>query len=145
MISVIKDSFMITSFVFLMMLIIEYINVLTKGDWQKRLTNRIWGKYLLAATLGVLPGCLGAFAVVTMYSHGLITIGAVVTTMIATSGDEAFVMLAMIPKQALLINIILFVVGMAVGTFTDFLIGKRKNKQALKCNVLKIHGEDTVV
>ena len=32
-----------------------------------------------------------------MYSHRVLSLGAVVTAMIATSGDEAFVMLAMIP------------------------------------------------
>ena len=36
-ISVIKHALMITSFVLIMMLLIEYINVQTRGSWQKTL------------------------------------------------------------------------------------------------------------
>jgi len=36
-IETLKQSLMITSFVFVMMLAIEYINVQTKGSWQNSL------------------------------------------------------------------------------------------------------------
>jgi hypothetical protein len=133
---------MITSFVSVMMLVIEYLNVLTRGKWQKRLTGHLWGQYVLAAFLGALPGCLGAFAVVAMYSHGVLTLGAVVTAMISTSGDEAFVMFAMFPKQAFFITGVLFIVGLAVGSLTDIIIGKGKNRRYVHCNRLEIHGEE---
>jgi hypothetical protein len=100
MISIIKHALMVTGFVAVMMLVIEYLNVLSRGEWQKRLTNRRWGQYLLAAFLGATPGCLGAFAIVAMYSHRNLSIGAVVAAMIATAGDESFVMFAMIPNPA---------------------------------------------
>lgn len=116
---ILKHALVITGFVSVMMLVIEYLNVLTRGSWQERLTGHRWGQYLLAATLGATPGCLGAFAVVAMYSHGAVTVGAVVTAMIATSGDEAFVMLAVIPKQALVVTGILFVLGIVSGALTD--------------------------
>ena len=45
--------------------------------------------------------------------------GALVAMMIASSGDEAFVMLAMIPEQALIIFAVLFVLAIAVGIITD--------------------------
>ena len=96
---ILKHALMITSFVFAMMLVIEYVNVLSRGSWQQKLTRGRWAQYLLAAFLGATPGCLGAFAVVAMYSHRVLSLGAVVAAMIATSGDEAFVMLAMIPRQ----------------------------------------------
>lgn len=133
---------MITSFVFVMMLVIEYFNILTRGRWQKGLTGHLWGQYVLAAILGALPGCLGAFAVVAMYSHGVLTLGAVVTAMISTSGDEAFVMFAMFPKQAFFITGVLFILGLAVGSLTDFIIKKGKNRRYVHCNRLEIHGEE---
>ncbi len=126
MLDVLKESLMITSFVFAMMLVIEYVNILTKGEWQKKLTNRLWGQYVLAAGLGAIPGCLGSFAVVAMYTHGVLGVGAVVATMIATSGDEAFVLFAMVPKQASVITAGLFILGIAAGYFTDTVIMKKR-------------------
>lgn len=109
----------ITGFVYVMMLAIEYVNVLTSGSWREKLAGRRWGQYAIAALLGVTPGCLGAFMVVGMYSHRLISRGAVVTAMIATSGDEAFVMLAVMPRQAMVLSLVLVVVGILAGALTD--------------------------
>jgi hypothetical protein len=109
-----------------MMVVIEYLNVLTSGGWQAKLTNSQWGQYLLAGMLGVLPGCLGPFMVVTMYSHGMFSLGAVVTAMIATSGDEAYVMLALFPGKAAFIMALLFATGLVVGWVTDA-INRRYN------------------
>jgi len=139
MIGIIQHALMITGFVFVMMLLIEYLNVLTSGGWQKRLANKVWGQYVLASLLGVIPGCLGAFVVVAMYSHGIITLGAVVAAMIATSGDEAYVMLALIPKQALFITGILFAVGIMAGFLTDIFISKSTIGKTRCCEKLKVH------
>ncbi len=139
MIGIIKHALMITSFVFTMMLLIEYLNVLTSGEWQKKLANKAWGQYVLASLLGVIPGCLGAFVVVAMYSHGIITLGAVVAAMVATSGDEAYVMLAMIPKQALLITGVLFSVGILAGILTDIFISKSAIGKTQCCERLEVH------
>ena len=141
MVNVLKQSLMITSFVFIMMLLIEYLNVLTRGRWQEGLADHLLGQYVLAAVLGALPGCLGAFAVVSMYSHGVLTLGAVVTAMISTSGDEAFVMFAMFPKQAFYLTGILFILGFAVGGLTDCIVGRSKIRRHIHCNSLEIHEE----
>ncbi|MFH1214607.1 MAG: putative manganese transporter [Candidatus Neomarinimicrobiota bacterium] len=124
MLEIIKDTLMITGFVFVMMLVVEYLNVQTHGHWQKILQGRRWRQYVLGAFLGVVPGCLGSFAMVTLYAHRLVSIGALVTTMIATSGDEAFVMFAMFPGKALLLQCILFVIGIVAGVLTDLLFHK---------------------
>ncbi|HMA76060.1 MAG TPA: putative manganese transporter [Candidatus Krumholzibacteriaceae bacterium] len=124
-IGIFRQTVMITGFVFVMMLLLEYLNVLTSGVWRRILSSNKWGQYLVAALLGVIPGCLGAFAVVAMYSHGFISLGAVVAAMIATSGDEAFLMLTMIPSQALIISGLLFAIGIIAGALTDFSLGKR--------------------
>lgn len=121
-------ALMISGFIFIMMLVIEYINVQTKGLWQKNIGKNKWGQYLIAGILGAVPGCLGAFTVVAMFSHRLVSFGALVTAMIATSGDEAFVMFAMFPKTALLLTLIIFVVGILAGYLTDRFYGPEKIK-----------------
>jgi hypothetical protein len=97
LVKVLEETLMITGFVGLMMLVIEYVNVLTQGRWQKRIDRNRLTQYSVAVILGAVPGCLGAFAVVAMYSHRLLSPGALVAAMIATSGDEAFVMLTPFP------------------------------------------------
>jgi len=132
-VGVIKHAVMITSFVLMMMLLIEYINVQTRGEWQKSLKKSRLGQYVLAVSLGVAPGCLGAFAVVSLYSHKMVSFGALVAVMIATSGDEAFVMFSMFPQTAIWINVILFVIAIVVAYIVDALF---KNK-----NFFNIHQE----
>ena len=133
---------MITGFVGVMMLAIEYLNVLSRGAWQKQLAERRWGQYAVAVFLGTTPGCLGAFAVVAMYSHGVLTLGAVVAAMIATTGDESFVMLAMIPKQAVVVHVVLLIVGLTAGVLTDTVAGGRTARLPVSCEGLEIHLEE---
>ncbi|NQT91361.1 MAG: arsenic efflux protein [Lentisphaerae bacterium] len=116
----------ITGFVFVMMVVVEYFDVLTRGRWEATLSRWTWGQSVVCAVLGVIPGCLGAFAVASLYMHRVITAGAVVAAMIATCGDEAFVMLAWFPERALGLFAILFVVGIGVGLATDALLKGRR-------------------
>ncbi|RMG51086.1 MAG: hypothetical protein D6723_11215 [Acidobacteria bacterium] len=136
------DALMITGFVFAMMLVIEYLNVLTMGEWQRRIARHRWGQLLLAAFLGAIPGCLGAFVVVTMYAHGIVTLGAVVAAMIATSGDEAFVMLALIPHQAILLTGILLILGVTAGALTDMMARRRLIPIPITCEGVQWHMAD---
>jgi hypothetical protein len=137
-----KNTLMITGFVGVMMLAIEYLNVLSRGAWQQKLAERRWGQYVLAAFLGATPGCLGAFAVVAMYAHGVVTLGAVVAAMIATAGDESFVMLAMIPKQAVVVHMVLFVIGLITGVLVDTVAGGLAAHLPVSCEGLEIHLEE---
>jgi len=119
-IATLKQALLITVFVFMMMLLIEYINVLTRGVLTQWLRRGGWQAYILAVLLGAAPGCLGAFAVVTLYEHGIISMGALAATMIATSGDEAFVMLAMIPRSFAVLTGVLIAVALGTGLFLDW-------------------------
>lgn len=136
---VLRQSVTIAGFVFVMMLIIEYLNVRTSGAWQERLARRRFGQYLLAAALGALPGCLGAFAVVALYSHRVVTVGALVAAMVATAGDESFFMLALVPRAALVIHGVLLVVAVAVGVLVDFLGGARMTERLACCEGFELH------
>lgn len=114
-----KHALMITSFVFVMMLIIEYVNVQTRGNWQEFLKKYHWMQYILAAFLGAIPGCLGAFTIVALYAHNVVSFGSLVTVMLATSGDEAFVMFSMFPGKAFFLTLALLVIGLGAGFLTD--------------------------
>ena len=116
---VLRNSVLITGLVIIMMLMIEYINIHSHGKWFSKLHQNRIGQVVLGAGLGIIPGCMGGFAAVSMYSHKLLSFGALIAMMIASSGDEAFVMLAMIPKEALLLMAVLFVVAVAAGLLVD--------------------------
>ena len=116
---VLRNSVLITGLVMIMMLMIEYVNIHSHGKWFSKLRQNRIGQVVLGAGLGIIPGCMGGFAAVSMYSHKLLSFGALIAMMIASSGDEAFVMLAMIPKEALLLMAILFVVAVVVGLLVD--------------------------
>jgi len=133
---------MITGFVSMMMLVIEYLNVMSQGVWQRGLRGGRWRQYLLAGFLGATPGCLGAFTVVSLYLHREVTLGAVVITMIATSGDESFVMLSMIPKQAPVIFILLFCIGLVAGYLTDILLKEQPDEQTVCHTDFDLHEEN---
>ncbi|MCD6250097.1 MAG: arsenic efflux protein [candidate division Zixibacteria bacterium] len=135
----IHEALFITGFVAIMMLLVEYINVLTQGAWQKSLVDSRVTQYLVAVLLGATPGCLGAFAVVAMYSHGVLRLGALVAAMIATSGDEAFVMFAMFPGKALLLMAALIAIGLIAGWLTDNLAGRWITNRIDSCKNLEIH------
>ena len=109
-------------------MMIESLNIESKGLVFKGLRKTRFGQVVVAALLGSVPGCMGGFATVSLYTHRMFSFGALVAMMIASSGDEAFIMLAMIPEQALILFAVLFVIAVAVGYAVDK-IWYRKHKQ----------------
>lgn len=138
----VTHALMITGFVFMMMVVIEYLNVMSRGVWKRGLRGSRWRQYLLASFLGATPGCLGAFVVVSLYLHREVSLGALVVAMVATSGDESFVMLSMIPDQAPLVFILLFSVGLAAGYCTDLFFSDKVSSQAACPIEFDTHEED---
>lgn len=120
--TVLGQAFQVTVFVAVMMIAVEYLNVLTRGAWPRILAGSKWQQYLVAITLGAMPGCLGAFAVVALYTHRMVSFGALVGCMIATAGDESFVMFALFPGKALLLTLALALIGLVAGRVTDLLV-----------------------
>ena len=116
---VFRNTLMITCFVIVIMLFIELTNVLTQGKWTQWLEKYPKVQVVLAAFLGLIPGCFGGFAVVGMWTHGVVSFGALLAAMITSVGDEAFVMLVQMPEKALLLFGILWIIGLAVGLLVD--------------------------
>jgi small-conductance mechanosensitive channel len=98
-----------------MMLLIEFVNVQSSGRWLSKLQNRPWLQIIVAALLGLIPGCIGGFAVVSLFTHQMLSFGALVAGMITTFGDEAFVIFAYSPKWTLILVVCLLIIGIATG------------------------------
>ena len=132
LIDIIRNSILITGLVIVMMMMIESLNIESKGLFFNGLKKTKIGQVVFGALLGSVPGCLGGVATVSLYTHRMFSFGALIAMMIASSGDEAFVMLAMIPEQALIIFAILFVVAVAVGIITDLIYDRIHKKHCIE-------------
>ncbi len=124
--TIFNHAVVISFFVFVMMLLVDFVDTVSQTRMSGLITGGRWRQYTLAAFLGATPGCLGAFMNVSLYIHGMISFGALVGGMIATSGDEAFVMLAQFPAAALALFGLLFAGGIIFAWVSD------KAVQALK-------------
>ncbi|MDP8214733.1 MAG: putative manganese transporter [Candidatus Euphemobacter frigidus] len=143
LLEVFKHSLMITGFVFAMMVAVDYFNVITRGRLEHFIRGRPLRQYLGNSFLGSTPGCLGAFASASLYIHGFISFGAIVATMVATSGDAAFVMLALFPGYALFLFALLFIAGIIAGWIADKMAVELHLKPCQSCDQLEVHaGQD---
>ena len=109
-----------------MLLLVEFVNVSSSGKLMERLKSKPVIQILLATLLGLIPGCIGGFAIVSLYTHKLISFGALVAGMISGFGDEAFVLFAMSPRWTLILSGCLFVIGAVAGLATYYLFRKRE-------------------
>ena len=132
-----RTAVLVTGLVVIMMMFIEVFNVTSGGRMFSGLGKHRVGQVLLSAFLGVIPGCMGGFASVSLYTHGIISFGALVAMMIASSGDEAFVMLAMFPGKSLWIFLILFLVAVVTGLLVDMFRHRFEG-----CHSMSVHDED---
>lgn len=135
-----RNSILISGLVVIMMMMIESLNIESRGNFFSAFSKSRIGGVLTGALLGVIPGCLGGFATVSLYTHGLLSFGALVAMMIASAGDEAFVMLALVPKDAVWIFCLLFGIAVVSGIVTDVLF---RNRDRMRCtDNYSIHVED---
>ncbi len=119
---ILRQTIMITSLVLIMMLIIEYFNVITNGKWGKSVYQSKFKQVFFAALLGLVPGCIGGFAAVSMFTHKLLNFGALVANMIASLGDESFVIFSMGPKTALILNLSVLAIGVLAGLIINLIV-----------------------
>ena len=66
-VEVFRNTLMITTFVFIMMVWVDYLNVLTRGRLSASLQRGRGRQYLISSFLGATPGCLGAFMNVSFF------------------------------------------------------------------------------
>lgn len=139
LLDVLKDTLEITSWVILMMSLIELINVSSSGKWLQKFQDKPILQVIITALLGAIPGCAGGFAVVSMFTHNVITFGAFISGMVATFGDEAFFLFAQSPKWGAILTAILFGIAVVVGILLTLV--SKKWKFTLEPHNFAIHEE----
>jgi Putative, 10TM heavy-metal exporter len=140
---VLGETIQVTLLVLLMMVVVDALNVWTRGKIALLLKQgHQWRQYIISSLIGTVPGCVGGFTNVSLYIHGMIGFGALVGSMAAASGDEAFVMLAMFPKTALILFVMLFVLGVITAWVTDKVIKKAKIKTCQDCSESVVHSNE---
>lgn len=113
-------ALVITVFIVMIMMMIESLNVFSRGKFVQNISRGKLFQILLAAVMGIIPGCLGTFAFVSLYIHGAARFSALVTVMLASFGDEAFFLLAQSPKNALYLGATLFLLAIVFGILIEY-------------------------
>ncbi len=136
---ILKDSLFITFLVFILMVIVEFFDLKFGKFVEENIKKRRNLQYILSSFFGILPGCGGTFFIDTLYIAGIISFGAIVSVMVSTMGDEAFVYISyLISGKVLLKTFIfimgfLFIAGIFAGYLSDFLVKKFSIKFSEKC------------
>ena len=81
-----RNSVLITGIVIIMMMMIESFNIESHGRLFSKVKGSSLRQVILASVLGSIPGCIGGFATVSLYSRRLLSFGALTAMMIASSG-----------------------------------------------------------
>jgi len=137
---IIRNALLITGLVMVMMLIIEYVNVISEGRKLQNLRESRTKQVFIACLLGLIPGCIGGFAVVSLFTHGIVNFGALAAAMIVSLGDEAFILFATIPKTAIIITVILFLLGLITGFIVNLFV--KKSTQPVYENHFEVHSHE---
>ncbi|MBP5318366.1 MAG: arsenic efflux protein [Paludibacteraceae bacterium] len=120
------STLLVSGLVIIMMMLIESLHLSVRGTFAGWLHRNRFGQVVMSALLGLIPGCMGGFAAVSLYTHGLLGFGALVAMMIASSGDEAFVLMAMAPGDAFWLFLLLFVIALVCGGLLELIPAIRR-------------------
>ncbi len=134
-----RESLTLTLIIFILMIAVELLVL----KYKERLVALAKGKlqYALSALFGIIPGCIGTFAMDSLYMAGLLTFGGVIAVMVATSGDEAFLMLSLALQGKLswlllgLLTALLFLIGIVSGWLSDRIVRRTKMRFCEKCAI----------
>ena len=137
------ETLEISGLVFLMMILVDFFDVQTRGKIKSLVSKSKWSTYFTASFLGAIPGCFGSYMNVSMYMHGFLGLGAISAGMIATSGDEAFVMLVQFPEKAIILFVTLFIIAIPAGYLFDVLAVKFNIIKHAACDMHEVHKRDS--
>ena len=135
-------SIKITLIILVMMIIVELLVLKLKGKIEGLANKRKTAGYLVSSFFGIIPGCIGTFAMDSLYMSGLLSFGGIIAVMVATSGDEAFVMLGLAAKGEIswfiiiALTLVLFLLGLLGAFIADLIKQKAKIKFCTKCRIV---------
>ncbi len=102
--SVFGHAKLITALVFVMMLLVDFVDAVSKWRVAQFIRGGYWRQYVLASLLGSTPGCMGAFMNVSLQDgHGMLP------------------MLSYSLKDSLLIKLLNYIFGVLTGGTLYFL------------------------
>jgi len=119
--SAVNSFLQVTVFVGALLLLFGYINHKTAGQMIAAIQRHRRWQPVIGALLGATPGCGGAIFVMPLYLRRVITFGTICSTLVATMGDSAFVVISRMPLQALHIHLISFAAAIVTGYVVDAL------------------------
>ncbi len=103
----------------LSLLFFETLNFFTREKFVQWIERSKGTQPIIAALLGIIPGCGATLFLVPLYNKRKLTFGALVASFIATMGDASFVILVGDPMTFLIITVITSIVGIIVGYIID--------------------------
>lgn len=116
----VRDGYVqVSAFVAVTVLLFSYIQYRTHGALMEKLRANQRIQPLVGALMGLTPGCGGAIVMMPLYVRGTVSFGTVVSTLAATAGDSAFVILALAPEAALYVYAMAFVAALVFGYAID--------------------------
>jgi len=125
MLHAIIDVAMVVTYVFIGLFIANFIIDILVGPeiFDTWMTSSTYLVILLAALIGVTPGCGGVIAVaVAFITIPNFPMSALIAAAIATSGDGIFPLIAVNKKDGLIVSLIGLLVALFVG-YTAFVLG----------------------
>ncbi|MCX7953738.1 MAG: arsenic efflux protein [Bacteroidales bacterium] len=128
-IEITQKTIFISSIVLMLLIVIEYVFLTSFGNLNVWLKKRKSLQIILAALLGISPGCAGAFAVVNFYTHNVFYFPALLAAFIATFGDEAYFILSTSPLTALKLSVFLLILSLLFSYIFHFTLMKIKKTE----------------
>lgn len=129
---VMSDAFLqVTVFVAATLALVYAFEIFFGRDLGEMLKRSRYWQPLIVALLGAMPGCGGAILVVTQYTRGYVTFGSVVSVLVATMGDAAFLLLAREPVTGMIVMIVSIVTAVLSGLVIDALHGPLFMRQSV--------------
>lgn len=133
------ETIEITTLATIMMIAVELIQINFKEKISRHITTKKINQIVGSSIIGAIPGCSDAFFVVSLYTHNLVGFGALTAVMLSTAGDEAFVMLQLLPPEVFATTIAAtIVVGIVGGFIAEWMTEKLKLKNSVSC-VIELH------
>jgi hypothetical protein len=140
-IEVLRNAAFITALVTIMMMLLEYVQLGSKGGLAAALARHRGGQVALCGLLGAVPGCAGGFVAVGLYAHGMVSFGALVAMMVATVGDDGLFLAAMSPAWGLGLAAGCLALGVAAGWAVDAM-GIRRRPETAGEGHYRVHEHD---
>lgn len=136
-------SLEVVALVFIMMILIDWIDVRTRGKIPTWISHHKIYQYVIASIFGLIPACMGSYLNVSLYMHGYLSLGAIVGGMISTTGEASLIMFAEFPRTAFYLHLILLISGIFFAFITDQVIRQFKISHKLECHSLVYHSDET--